>query len=751
MPPLIFKEVVPAEPADPMPMTSDDETRAPARGANPRDAWSRELAHTRTLLDAILESTTDGILVTDADGRVAGFNRKYAQMAALEPAMLATASEAHLLDVAARLFPDPDAFRARVLEIEAGPAASYDVLELRDGRVVERFSNTHVVDGKPVGRVWSFRDVTERRRAEEALRDETRILELLNETGERLSSTLDVRTLLQAVTDAATLLSGARFGAFFYNGVDEHGEAYLLYTLSGAPREAFEHLGHPRPTALFGPTFRGEPAIRVDDILTDPRYGLMSPHFGMPKGHLPVRSYLAVPVISRSREVIGGLFFGHPDVGVFTARSERIVTGVAAQAAVAIDNARLYEAAHAAAEERKRLFEREQDARREAERMSELKDEFLATLSHELRTPLGAILGWAQVLRRGERTAAEQRRGLEIIERNARTQTQLIDDLLDMNRIIAGKMRLDVQPLEPATIIENALETVRPAADAKGIRLEKILDPRAGPVVGDPSRLQQVLWNLLSNAIKFTPRDGKVVAVLQRVNSHVEIRVIDTGIGIDHEFLPHVFDRFRQADASTTRRFGGLGLGLSIAKQLAELHGGTVRADSPGTGRGATFTITLPLVAVYPSTPAEDREHPRSSIVPPVDFDDVDLSGLVVLVVDDDPDARELVARVLAESHAEVATAASGAEALVMIEQRMPGVLVSDVGMPGMDGYELLRRVRALDGGRGAQLPAIALTAFARPEDRTRALRAGFLGHVAKPVGSAELVASVAAVTRRIR
>ncbi len=472
-------------------MVADDELH---RAQDSLEAKTRALAQSEAMLQATLESTTDGILVTDEDGRIISCNQNYAQMTGVSSETMASAHYQDVLDVAARLVRDPEAFQARVAEIVTkSPAETYDVLELVDGRVIELFSKVLVVEGRRSGRVWSFRDVTERRHADDARRDETRILEIVNETGVTLSSSLDVRTLLQTVTDATTTLSGARFGAFFYNTVDANGDAYMLYTLSGAPREAFEHLGYPRATALFGPTFRGDAPIRCDDVLADPRYGRMGPHHGMPPGHLPVRSYLAVPVVSRSRDVIGGLFFGHPDVGVFTAQSERIVTGIAAQAAVALDNARLYEAAQSAAEERKQLYEREQDARREAERMSELKDQFLATLSHELRTPLAAILGWAQVLRRGERSQADVHRGLEIIERNARTQTQLIDDLLDMNRIIAGKMQLDVQPVDPVTIIEGALETVRPAAEAKGIRLEKLLDPSTGPVVGDPNRLQQVL------------------------------------------------------------------------------------------------------------------------------------------------------------------------------------------------------------------------------------------------------------------
>jgi signal transduction histidine kinase/ActR/RegA family two-component response regulator len=587
-------------------------------------------------------------------------------------------------------------------------------------------------------------------RKTQELREETRVLELLNKTGSALASTLDLRTLVQTVTDAATQLSGARYGAFFYNTTNAQGDSYQLYSLSGAPREAFERFGHPRATALFGATFRGEGPVRCDDVLLEPRYGKMEPHRGMPNGHLPVRSYLAVAVVSRSGEVIGGLFFGHPEVGIFfDDRSERIIAAVAAQAAVAIDNARLYEAAQKAAEERKRLLDSERSARAAVERMSDMKDLFLANLSHELRTPLNAIVGWSQVLRRGSRDESDLLKGLETIERNARMQAQLIEDLLDMNRIASGKVRLDVQPIEPASFIEAAIETVRPAADAKGIGLEKLLDPAAGPISGDPNRLQQVVWNLLSNAIKFTSKGGKVQVLLERVNSHIEISVADTGIGIAPEFLAHVFERFRQADSSTARRYGGLGLGLSIVKQLVELHGGTVQAESPGEERGATFTVTLPLTVVHRSAYVEERFHPKSPSPISTDFKALNLSGIKVLVVDDEADARDLIKRVLTDCKAEVFTASTAGEAVLLVETEKPHILVSDIGMPEVDGFELLRRVRALGHARGGRIPAIALTAFARTEDRTRALRAGFLVHVAKPVEPSELVATVATIAGR--
>ncbi len=575
----------------------------------------------------------------------------------------------------------------------------------------------------------------------EALEEETRILELLNQSGAQLASNLDLQSLVQAVTDAGTQLSGAQFGAFFYTLKDASGDVFTLYTLSGAPREAFEKFGHPRATAIFAPTFRGEGVIRIGDVRKDARYGQMGPHHGMPAGHLPVRSYLAIPVITRTGEVIGGLFFGHEDCDVFTDRSERLIRGIAAQAAIAIDNARLYEQATRAAAERARLLEAERRARVEIERVSLIKDEFLATLSHELRTPLNAVLGWSEILLSRTSETSDMRRGLETIVRNARAQAQLIEDLLDMNRIVSGKIRLDVQRIELSPIVEAALDSVRPSAEARSIKIRKTIDPNAGPVFGDPNRLQQVVWNLLTNAVKFTPKGGRIDVLLRRVNSHVEISIHDNGMGISTQFVPHLFERFRQADSSTTRKFGGLGLGLSIVKQLVELHGGTITADSPGEGQGATFVVSLPVRAVRDFGAVD--EHPTTGRHTIVQLAEVSLAGLRVLVIDDEPDARELVCSVLTDAGAVVVMAASAEEGFAMLQSERPDVIVSDIGMPERDGYQLMRDVRSLTPAQGGKTPAIALTAFARSEDRTRAMLAGYQVHVSKPIEPQELVATV--------
>jgi len=392
------------------------------------------------------------------------------------------------------------------------------------------------------------------------------------------------------------------------------------------------------------------------------------------------------------------------------------------------------------------------EQRRTAEELREasrLKDEFLATVSHELRTPLTAILGWAHLLRSGQVDETVATTALETIERNARAQSQLIDDLLDVSRIITGNLRLDVRQIDPASFMESAIESLRPAAEAKDVRIQKVIDTGVVSVAGDPARLQQVIWNLLSNAIKFTPKGGRVQVRLERINSHIEIAVSDTGAGIDPEFLPHVFERFRQADQKTTRRHGGLGLGLSIVRHLVELHGGTVQAESPGEGLGATFVVKLPLVPVYQKDDLAERVHPAARETLPVYHCPERLDGLKVLVVDDEFDTREVLRAGIGQCGAEVLTASTVREALEAIEGERPDLLISDIGMPGEDGYELIKQVRALPAGRGGKMPAIALTAYARTEDRLRALRAGYQMHISKPVELAELVAVMASLIQR--
>ena len=870
-------------------------------------------------------------------------------------------------------------------------------------------------------------------------RKHARTLERLSQIGRTISADLELERVVQAVTDAATELSGAQFGAFFYNVVNAAGEAYMLYTISGVPREHFEKFPMPRNTAIFAPTFAGEATVRMDDVRKDPRFGKNAPYHGLPEGHLPVVSYLAVPVVSRSGDVLGGLFFGHPEPGVFTEQSADVVESLAAQAAVAIDNARLYqrvvadrtlirrneeryrslveasptphavgtcnpegyvvddspswraltgqtfeemrgrgwlEAVHPEFREQteraldeaiaaRRIYQMEfrlrmadgtyrwfaakgvpvydedgtlrewigtstdidqrrsteehlrflaranelfassldyestltnltraavpsladwcvvdmvrggnapyerlavahadpaktefawelyrryrrdpavdpiaqvirsgtpqlvrsvpdellrgvavdeehyrilkelglvswmmvplpgrrgplgavtfvsSDSRRmftdldlshaeefarqaavaienamlyrEAQDANRAKDDFLATLSHELRTPMTAILGWSRVLQEGEVDQETYATAVESIVRSAQAQATLIDDVLDMSRIIAGKMQIEAQPVDLAEIVQAAMSTVEPAAAARGVVLEFQRRPGPSLVTGDPNRLQQVIWNLLSNAIKFTSRGGEVVTRVEQSGSFVRVTVRDTGKGIRRDFLPHIFEPFRQAENVTTRTHGGLGLGLTIVKQLVELHGGNVSAHSEGEGEGASFVVELPVRAfraagalpgASPERLGRNREPLRA------DHGYPSLAGARVLVVDDQADARMLVKTVLGRCGAEVALASSVSEALEHLDRDSLDIIISDIAMPDADGFAFIRDVRET---RKLTLPVVAMTAFGHAADQERILAAGFTSYLKKPVEPIDLARELHTLLQRSR
>ena len=896
---------------------------------------------------------------------------------------------------------------------------------LRSGRTGEYrwFLGRALPARDSLGRVvrWfgSCTDIDDQKRTQEALRSREQAIETVLRLSRDVSAELKLDRLVQIVTDAATELTRAQFGAFFYNVVDSHGESYTLYTISGVPREAFSRFPMPRNTPVFEPTFSGRGVVRSGDIRKDPRYGKNPPVNGMPAGHLPVVSYLAVPVVSRSGEVLGGLFFGHKDPDVFTAEDERIVVGLAAQAAVGIDNARLFEAAainerryrslvtaaptavtiwvanpegdlvepsiswqnatgqsfaqmrgagwldaiHPNDRERaraawreavatttmfraeyrlqmadgeyrwfaakgvpvlnedqtvrewvgttadvhdqkeieesaafineasillsssldyettlralaklvvprlshccsieislageayrrlavehidpskipqinratehfrppadrdpvalaigsgepqlitdasddlirslavndehlellkglelrswmvvpmtargrrlgaisflssgsgKRFTERdvpvaEELARRaavaidnarlyrDAEEANRTKDQFLATLSHELRTPLTAILGWARMLRIEQLEPALVEEALTSIDKSAQAQAQLIDDLLDVSRITAGKLYLNIGEIDLQTIVRAAIDTVRPAASARNIKLQTEFDKTPVRMKADGHRLQQVVWNLLANAIKFTPPGGTVTTRLHRDGEGARLDVIDTGKGIAPEFLPHMFERFRQADSTTTRMYGGLGLGLSIVKHIVELHGGTISASSDGHGKGSTFTVALPLLGPGVAEPVPEKapEPPSPALALP------DLSGVSVLVVDDDPNASRFVAAVLEKAGAAVTVKDAVTEAVQSLGRHVPDVLISDIAMPDEDGFALIVRARNIARISSERMPAIALTAFGRVEDRVQILGAGFQRYLMKPVDPVELAAMV--------
>ncbi len=685
-------------------------------------------------LAAIVESSDDAIISKDLDGIVTSWNRGAERIFGYAAAEMIGRSIRTIIPSDRQQ--EEDVVLGR---IRGGDKVDHfeTVRQRKDGSFVDislTVSPMRDGSGEIVGASKVARDISERRHAETerakllALAEEqSRITNTLNDVGRVVASTLDRNNVVQAVTDAATAITGAEFGAFFYNVLDPRaGASYQLYALSGAPPEAFASFPHPRATAIFAPTFRGDGVVRIDDVTKDSRYGHNAPHYGMPAGHLPVSSYLAAPVRGRTGDVIGGLFFGHHQPGRFTGEHERLVEGIASWAAVALENAALYQTAH--------------DANR-------VKDEFLATLSHELRTPLNAILGYARMVRAGLMAGDKQTRAMETIERNAAALNKIVEDVLDISRVVSGKLRLRVQQVDLRAIVSAAVDAVLPAADAKGIRIERVLEGPDVLVSGDPDRLQQVIWNLLSNAVKYTSRGGKVQVSLLRVNSHVEVIVSDTGIGISGGFLPHVFERFRQADGGVARERGGLGLGLSIAKDLVELHGGTIEAASAGENLGSTFRVKLPVIVVRAEA-NEGRVHPQGAtgaprmIIP-------DLHGLKVLVVDDEEDARRLVREVLEVAGASVDTAGSASEAIEWLTRTEIDVLVADIGMPQTDGLELIRRIRQHPDATIRQIAAAALTAYARSEDRTLALQSGFQLHLAKPIEPAELMAAVAALARR--
>ena len=569
--------------------------------------------------------------------------------------------------------------------------------------------------GTVVGYVAAIRNVTEQRRAEAALREENRVAEALHRIGGILAAELDLQKLVQAVTDEATKITDAEVGAFFYNVRNDHGEAYTLYAISGVPREAFAQVPMPRNTGIFEPTFRGEGPVRLDDVTADPRYGQNAPHQGMPAGHLPVRSYLAVPVVSRSGEVLGGLFFGHSRAGVFGERDERIVVGVAAQAAVAIDNARLYQEARSAGEQLRRSNDELAAAARQ-------KDEFLAMLAHELRNPLAPIRNAAQVIRLLALADPNVQRATGMIERQLAHLARLVDDLLDVSRITSGKITLRREPTDLSAVVTQAVETSRPLIDERRHTLTETLPPEPVPVKGDATRLAQVIDNLLNNAAKYTPEGGRIDLALAREGATAAVRVRDTGAGIPPEMLPHVFGLFTQVDRTLDRSQGGLGIGLTLVKRLTEMHGGTVHAFSAGPGQGSEFVVRLPMI----------DGGPRSTAAP------ADLSAaptrrqpLRVLVVDDNVDAAESLAMLLRVEGHEVEAVHDGPSALAAARRFRPQVVLLDLGLPGMDGHEVARRLRQ-EPDLGP-LRLVALTGYGQDDDRRRSQAAGFDAHLVKP------------------
>ena len=574
--------------------------------------------------------------------------------------------------------------------------------------------------GLVIGASKIARDITSQKRADAMIREQAHVLALLEHTGKLISSKLDLQNVLQTVTDTATELTGAKFGAFFYNVIGDQGEAFLLYTLSGASRESFEKFGLPRNTPVFKPTFSGSSVVRSSNIMKDPRYGTMAPHYGMPKGHLPVCSYLAVPVISRTGEVMGGLFFGHPDEDVFTERAEQLVVGVAAQAAVAMDNARLYEAAQReiASRERAEAALRANDQR---------KDEFLATLAHELRNPLAPIRQ-ATVISASPNSSGDQKRwSYEVITRQVHHMSLLLDDLLDISRITRGTMELRTELTDLATIVNSAVETSSPSIEAKLHTLSIDLPHDTVQFAADPLRLAQAVSNLLTNAAKYTDPRGTIRLHATADDKFVEISVNDTGIGIGAEALASIFTMFSQVKSAQDRSEGGLGIGLALSKGVVQLHGGTIEARSDGPGKGSEFILRIPRRR---DTPTMLRSVKAATYTPN--------TKRRVLIADDNRDAAESLAMLLEIEGHTVTVASDGRQALEVIDQSPPEVALLDIGMPFYDGYEVARRVRADTRSRGIFL--IAVTGWGQEQDKARAQAAGFDLHFTKPIDPTKLI-----------
>jgi PAS domain S-box-containing protein len=660
-----------------------------------------QLAYALAVTRATLEATADGILAVDQSGKITSWNGKFAELWNMSQAALEKGDSRQLRTQIARQLKDPAGYVGRINQIEASSDKSFDLLELTDGRQIERYSERILVGDQAAGRVWSFRDVTGRNQSDFLSR--------------RLAAIVDNSDDAIIGKDLNSIVTSWNQGA----------ERIFGYT-------AEEMIGV-SIKRIIPQDRQGE----EDEILARLRGGDRFDHFEtvrVTKAGRKLHVSLTIsPIKDASGKVIGA------------SKIARDITGQKLAEAALRDAQLTAEAANA---EKARLLESERIARSEAERASRMKDEFLATLSHELRTPLNAVLGWSTVLSGRKYTDPELAQGLEAIDRNGRVQAQIIDDLLDMSRIISGKVRLDVQTIDLPAVVLEAIDTMRATASAKGVRLQTVLDPLNASMSGDPARLQQVFWNLLSNAIKFTPKGGRVQILLERVNSHVEVSVIDTGEGISPDFLPYIFDRFQQADASTTRRHGGLGLGLAIVKNLVELHGGTVHAESGGVGQGATFVITLPLTVLHLPREPREREHPQSGHrlrpVSPA----ISLAEAQVLVIDDDPDARSLLRIVLETAGATVHLAASAKQGLEELLAKTVDVLICDIGMPEKDGYSFMRAVRGLPDPRKSEVAAVALTAYARLEDRMEAIRAGFQNHLPKPVEPSELLAVVHSLAR---
>jgi PAS domain S-box-containing protein len=665
------------------------------------------LAAQKEWLRVTLASIGDGIIASDPQGRVTYMNAIAEQLTGWtndDARGKPLADVFHIVNETTRQRVDNPAG----LVLRSGQIvglANHTVLIGRDGTEYPiTDSAAPILDdsGRTLGVVLAFRDVTGQRRAEELIAEQREWFE----------------TTLESVGDAV-MATDVRGHVVFMNPVAEHLTGWTAGEARDRPcADIFRIVNEDTRRVVENPVTR---VLQHGIVVGLANHTLLIAKDGTER---PIDDSGA-PIRNRQGRIVGVVL-------VFRDVSDRRRADVERDAA---------------ASERERLLAGERLARAEAERANRLKDDFVAMVSHELRTPLNAILGWTDLMLKKRDDPALTTRGLETVARNTRLQAQLVADLLDLSRIVSGKLSLELQSVHLSSIVEAAIETVEPGAVKKGVTIERDLDATIEPMAADPARLQQVLWNLLSNALKFTPSGGTVRVTLRRKGPDAEIVVADNGTGIAPEFLPHVFDRFQQADGSRARRFGGLGLGLSIARNLAQLHGGSVVAESEGLGRGATFTVTLPVAA----PPGLSEEALRSAASREAVSQEVSLTGIRILLVEDDADSAEFVRRILESYGATVLVTMSAQEALAAFQTGRPDILISDIGLPEMDGYQLLERIRQQDAKDGGAIPAIALTAFAGTDDRRRALRAGYQAHLAKPVDSGDLLATAASFAELIR
>jgi PAS domain S-box-containing protein len=676
-------------------------------------------------LAAIVESSDDGIIGMALDGTITAWNHAAERMYGY------TSAEALGQSIQLIVPSDRREEESAVFErIRRGERVEhFETLRCRkDGTCIPvslTVSPIRIDGGTVIGASKIARDISEQKRASQRAA-------FLAEVGAVLGTSLEYLTTLKTVANLA-VPSIADWCAVDIVTDDRKLERLAVAHVDPAKidlartiRSRYEDSGFPYSAASVVRT--GTPAMVkevTDDMLVAAARG-DAERLALVRS-LGLRSFIIVPLTARGR-TLGALTLATAESGrLYTDDDFRFARDVAFRAALAVDNARAYDDAQSA---------------------NRLKDEFLATLSHELRTPLNAILGYARMLQSGMLPAEKHAHALHTVERNATALTQIVEDILDVSRIISGKIRLNIQSVDLPAVVSDAVESIMPAAEAKQIRVQTILDPRAAPVSGDPDRLRQIVWNLVSNAVKFTPKHGVVQVRLERVSSHVEIVVSDTGIGIAPDFLPHIFERFRQADSGTTREHAGIGLGLAIVRHFVELHGGTIHAASGGPERGSTFRVRLPVMIVHHQEPLERRIHPTTERAH-TETELPVLDGLSVLAVDDDADARALVSETLESRGARVVAVDSTEEAIETLAKTRPDIVLADIGMAHSDGYDLIRRIRESSDAAVREVPAAALTAYARAEDRMRVLQSGFQMHLAKPVDPAELIVAVASLVKR--